>query len=171
MKIALKGRNAMTAEEKNKLDLFNKESKLLEASPKLQIPFDFKTQLELALEQICTFAVDRESGGYISRDIVKAEFEANYLMAYHFRRGKSNLILSTDSDMSALGGPTCLSICSFTEEKSVEKKKKGEKTSSEGRFVYTIGSGSNQLMNKLKVFATSSLPSNKIIFTPTSYPL
>ena len=98
MRLASKKREDLTKDESKKLDLFNKEAKLLEASSKMQIPFDFKLQLELALEQVCAFSVDRESGGYVSRDILKAEFEADYLMAYRFRNGDSDCIFSTDSE-------------------------------------------------------------------------
>ena len=92
-------------------------------------------------------------------------------MAYRFRNGLSDLIFSTDSDMAALCGPSCLSISSFTEENTIKNKNKREKNDGVSRFVYNIGGGSNQLMEELKKYATTSLPSNQIIFTPARYPL
>ena len=35
------------------------------------------------------------------------------MIAHCFRSGECDLIYSADSDMSALCGPNCLSICSF----------------------------------------------------------
>ena len=84
MKLGSKRRGELTKDERKHLDLLNKEETLLGASSKIQIPFDFKVQLELVLEQIRVVSVDRESGRYVTRDILKAEFEADYLMAYQF---------------------------------------------------------------------------------------
>ena len=65
------------------------------------------------MREVSAHTVDRQSGGYVSETILKAEFEADYLMSYQFRIGHSDLVYSNDSDISALCGTECLSICFF----------------------------------------------------------
>ena len=69
----------------------------------MQVPTDFKDQLEETLNQICAFAVDREkegeSSGSVSQEIMKAEFETNYMIANCFRNREYDLIFSTESDV------------------------------------------------------------------------
>ena len=141
MKIACKPIESLRNKERKKLDIYNREAKYLESATKMQVPTDFKDQLEEALNQICASVVDRESGGYVSQDIIKMEFEADYMIAYRFRSGQCDLIFSTDSDMSALCGPDCISICSFGENK---KRKHGK--GNVVRNLYNISGGSNKLM-------------------------
>ena len=68
--------------------------------------------------------------------MIKTKFEADYMITYHFCNGLSHLILSTDSDMAVLGGPSCLSTWLFTEENPAKKRKKGEKNSDVTWFIY-----------------------------------
>lgn len=64
--------NFLTVEErKKKLKLFDKEAKYSESASRMQVPTDFKYQLEEAHYQICTFTIDRESGDYISQEKIK----------------------------------------------------------------------------------------------------
>ena len=58
----------------------------------------------------------------MSENIIKAEYEADYIMAYRFRNGMADLVFSTDSDMSALCGPSCISIRYFGVKKDKKKK-------------------------------------------------
>ena len=71
MKLASKPVDSPTAEEKKKQNLFDKEAKYLESSSRIQVPTDFKDQLEEALNQIRACTIDRESGGYVSQEIIK----------------------------------------------------------------------------------------------------
>lgn len=71
MKIASKPVETQSHEERKKLGLFSKDVKTLENASKMQVPTDFKDQLEEPLNQICAHTIDRESGGFISRDIIK----------------------------------------------------------------------------------------------------
>ena len=126
MKIAAKPIASLTNDEKKELDMFNIESKMLESTSRMAVPSDFMQMLDSALQEICAYSSDRQSGGCVSQNIIKAEFEADYIMAYRFRQGLSDLVYSTDADMSALCGPLCVSIRSFGEEKSKKKRKKGK---------------------------------------------
>ena len=166
MKIAAVPFDDLSAEERKKLELYNKESKQLENASKMQIPVDFEEMLTQALEQIRAFTVDRESGGCVSRQIIKAEFEADYVIAHRFRNGECELIFSTDSDMSALCGPSCLSIRSFGETK---KRRHGKDDCV--RDTFNISGGSNRLMARLQAFIKSDLPHSKIKFEEARYPL
>ena len=106
MKIASKGKDKISADEKNMLDLYNNEAKLLEDASKMQIPLDFKAQLELALDEVGAYLLNRESGGCVSKEVIQAEFETDYMIAYQFRNGLTDIIFSTDSDISVFCGPT-----------------------------------------------------------------
>ena len=166
MKIAAKPLDDLSAEERKRLDLYNKESKTLENASKMQIPVDFKEMLVQALEEVRAFTVDRESGGCVSRQIIKAEYEADYVIAHRFRTGQCELIFSTDSDMSALCGPSCISIRSFGETK---KRKNGKDECVRNSF--NISGGCNKLMNRLQSFIKSDFPHSKIKFEAAKYPL
>ena len=174
MKIASKPVNEMTSAEKKRLDLFNNEAKALESSSRMTVPSDFMEQLDSALVENGAYIADRKSGGYVSRQIIKAEFEADYIMAYRYRKGLSNLVYSTDSDMSALCGPSCISIRYFGEEKDKEKKKnkrKNDNETSSQALVYNISGGSNVIMQKMKTHVESTFPNNMITFEEAKYPL
>ena len=124
MKIASKPETQLTSEEKKRLKIFNAEAKTLELSTRMNVPTSFKHDLESALLEIEACSPNRQSGGFVRREIIKAEFEADYLLAYRFRQGLSDLVYSTDSDLSALGGTACLSIRYFGIEKKQASKKK-----------------------------------------------
>ena len=79
-------------------------------------------QLETALHEVSAFSIDRNSGGYVSDEILKSHFEADYMIAYHFCNKLRNLIYYTDADLSALRGPTCLLIRSFTNDKKKKER-------------------------------------------------
>ena len=107
----------------------------------------------------------------MSQNIIKAEFEADYIMAYRFRQGLSDLVYSTDADMSALCGPLCVSIRSFGEEKSKKKRKKGKGDDETSSYIYEISGGSNTTMNTLKTCIHHDFPDSKVIFNAAKYPL
>ena len=180
MKITGKGKETMMSYEKEMLKKYNNEAKVLEMQTKMQVPFNFFEQLEEALEELECFDVDRESGGYVSRNLIKAEFEADYMIAYRFRNGLSDIIYSTDSDMSALCGVDCISIHYFGEEKGAKKREQsgGSKNNNGNHddnnkttFTYNISGGSNKLMNKMEHHIRKKFPSTKIMFKEAKYPL
>ena len=106
-----------TAIDTQKLGKYNKAAKKLENFFRLQVPTNLIHQLQTALIDISAHEHNAESGEYVSGERIKAGFEANYIIACRFRHGLSDLIYSTDSDsnsdMTALCGPTCISIRSF----------------------------------------------------------
>ena len=83
------------------------------------------------------------------RDIIKAQYESDYVIAHRFQNKKSTIVFSSDADMVALCGSSCLVIRSFVEEKgSKRKRKKGETESA--CYVYEICGGSNTMMDELQ---------------------
>ena len=55
----------------------NNKSKYLDSSSKIQVPANFQSQLIEALHEVNVFTVSRESGGYVSKKVIKAEFEVD----------------------------------------------------------------------------------------------
>ena len=100
----------MAKEEKEKLDEFDYEAKLLELTSCMSVPPDFIVTLDCALQEISAYSVDRQSGGYVCENMIKAKFEADCVMTYCYRQGLSDLVFSIDADMSALCGSSCVSI-------------------------------------------------------------
>ena len=157
MKLACKPVDKMTNEDKKKLDTFNNEAKALESFSRMTVSPDFIHMLDTALQEINGYKKDRQNGGYVSEKMIKAEFEADYIMAYRFRQGLSDLVYSTDADMSALCGPLCISVCSFSEEKKKKRKRsKGDKDSEASVYVYDISGGSNRIMKKIQTHLKSN---------------
>ena len=126
MKLASKPVPEMTTEEKIAFDEYKKEAKKLDALPRLHVPTTFCDDLENALEEIGAFFPDRQKGGVVSREIIKAKYEADYIIAYRFCKGKSTLVYSSDADLIALCGPKCLSIQSFDGHKRKRKNDNDE---------------------------------------------
>jgi hypothetical protein len=178
MKIASsKPMKDLTNEERDKLDQYNKQAKKLECSHRLEVPNDLKDQLDAALLEIHAYTKDRQSGGYVNNNIIKAEFESDYIIAYRYRHKLSDIIYSTDTDMVALCGKHCISIRSFRDEKNKTKQKRKERANDSENNVakeYDISLGSNVLMNKMKAYILSNLPENGedlIKYEKAKYPL
>ena len=94
----------------------------------------------------------------MSDHIIKAEFEADYVIAYRFRNGLSHLVFSTDTNMTALCGIKCLSIRNFAKEKNGNKNRKGNKNDENVRYVYKVTGGSNKLMQEIETHVKSTFP-------------
>ena len=136
----------------------------------MEVPHTFMEQLETALHEVSAFSIDRNSGGYVSDEILKSHFEADYMIAYRFRNKLSDLIYSTDADLSALCGPTCLSIRSFTDDKK-KKRKKATNDDEDLVKLFEISGGSNTIMNQIKNKLDSTMPDHKVNFVPAKYSL
>ena len=169
MKLAAKGSN-MTNEEKNEFHLFNKEAKALESSTRLQVPSNLLEQLDSTLMAAYAYSTDLESGGYVSQNIIKAEFEANYIMTYWFRNGLSDLVFSTDADMATLCGPDSIAITYFGEEKDKKKRKRNNERGS-SPYIYNIKGGSNDMMHNIESHISSYFPFTMSSFKAATYPL
>ena len=154
--------------EKQKLVSLNKEAKRLDKSSRLILPLTFQDDLENQLEEIGAYIPDRQSNGKVSRQTIKAYFESDYTIAYRVRNRKTDLVYSSDGDMTALCGPNTICIRSFKQEKGSRKKRKdGENVV----FVYEITGGSNTLMDEIKTKINTILPSSKIIYKEAKYPI
>ena len=108
---------------------------------------------EAALEQVGAYFPDRRSGGSVSRRIIQAEFETDYIIAYRVRNGLTSMVFSSDSDMVALCGPNRLSIRSFKEEKGQRKRKFW----SRGHLDMWLGISFNSSCNKAIKFVAQSV--------------
>ena len=84
-------------------------------------PTKFKNELYLALQEIDAHTCDRGSGGYVNDMIIKSKYEADYMLAYRFRIGQSDLVYSIDSDLCALCGHNFISIRYFGPEKKAKR--------------------------------------------------
>ena len=173
MKLAAKPEGERTNDEKIELVEYNKEAKRLETATRLHIPVSFKEELELALDEVGAYFPDRQSGGVVSRNTIKAEYESDYIMAHRIRNKQDTLVYSSDADMTALCGPTCLCICSFGEEnKRTKKRKNGDNDGEQTIYSYEVTCGSNTLLNEIKDHITAHLDgSSKIVYTEAPFPL
>ena len=170
MKIASKPESDRTEAEKTAFREYNKEAKQLESSTRLNVPMWFQEELKTALEQIGAYFPDRLSGGVVSRNSVKAEYKSDYIIAYCcICNHMSTMIYSSDSDMTALYGPSCISIHSFREESKQNKNTNGENEAPV--FTYKISLGSNTIMHMIKEHFETNLPGSQIRYTPAKYPL
>ena len=149
MRIASKPKEDMTDREKSELNELNIEAKRLETSKRLNIPSTLKDELDLALEEVGGYVPDRLSGGVVSRELLQAEYESDYMIAYRIRNGKNTLLYSTDGDMAPLCGATSLCIRLFREEKYGKKKRKNGESETPV-YEYEISCGSNILLHQLR---------------------
>ena len=94
MKLAAKPEGEKSEEEIEKHNEFNKEARRLESTGRLHVPPTFRDELETMLEQVGAYVPDRVSGGVVSRNIIQAEFESNYMIAYLIRTHQSTLVSS-----------------------------------------------------------------------------
>jgi hypothetical protein len=143
---------------------------LEQLSSRLYVPTTFLSDLDTALDEIFGYDTDRVSGGFVNREIIKAKFEADYIIAHRFRQGKSDLMYSIDGDLIVLCGPSCLAINSLQVEKSSMKKQKRNDESQEV-LVYSITGGSNTYMRDLQHHIEQHFPTSDIKFQPGEHPL
>lgn len=103
----------------------------------------------------------------VIQKIIKAEFKADYVMAYRFRsRGLTNLVYSIYSDMFALCDPSCISIHYFnSKEKKGDKRKKRRGSENIDAYVFHISGGSNVLMKSIRTHIELAFPASIISWT------
>ena len=73
------------------LNLLNKEAKRLDTN-NLIIDIDFKTKLQQYLEDISAHEDNRINGGFVNKEVIKAEFQADYIIAYRVISGATDFI-------------------------------------------------------------------------------
>ena len=171
MKLASIPENDQSDENKNDIREYNNAAKALEMCKRLCVPPSFKEDLTVELQNIGAFDEDRQSGGVVSKDIIQAEFEADYMIAYRIRNKLSTCIYSSDSDMNTLCGPLTLCIRDVYEEKGAKKRTKEDGDNCSPVLVYEITGGSNKLMDEIKELIDNNSPMNQIIYTKAKYPL
>ncbi len=112
--------------EKEDYENYKKTAKSLEskcAKSSLQIPKDFHSQLSQKLMALGA-CVPNINGGFIHETVLKAKFQADSVIACRSVRGKSDFILSKDSDFPVLIGNRCILITNISESSS---KKRGRR--------------------------------------------
>ena len=177
MKLSGQSSTNMTQNDKEDLDEYNKQAKLLEKHNRLHIPSSFMVDLKHALDETQAFVPDRQSGGYVSERILKAEYESDYLIAYRICSGQSTLVYSTDVDMNALCGPMCLTVRSVKKEKQANtpldfsSNKRAASNGERTMYTYEISGSSNTIMNEIKEMIAQNSPSSKIVYTEAKYPI
>lgn len=126
-------------------------------SKQISIPKDFVERLEEKLLSIGACTVS-EGGGIVERKVLKAKFQADSLLAKRFIEGKSDFILSSDSDFGALIGDECILIKSIKKavcgggQRKKKRKDSAHDTSIQSplSFEVTLGGPSNKKMIELK---------------------
>ena len=128
--MAIARKEQKSSEDLEKLSALNIEAKKLDDS-RLMIATEFCEDLKGRLLDIMAHDENGSNGGYVSRDVIKAEYQADYVMALRFRSKECDLILSTDMDFSAIAGPNCICIKNMktiTEKVSAGEKRKEPKS-------------------------------------------
>ena len=105
------------------LDLLNKEAKQLDTNH-LIININFKEKFQQYLEDISAHDDDRMNGGFVNKELIKAEFQADYIIAYRVISGATDVIFSTDSDFAALCPNQSFCIKSMRLDNGNKHKKK-----------------------------------------------
>jgi len=149
--IVLSTREYLTEEQTSMVDELNKEAGKLDHMCLIINP-DFYTKLQIELEMISAHDDNGHNTGYININIVRAEYQADYIIAHCYISGDTDMIFSTDSDFSALTGSNCICIRSM---KGGGKKNDGKKNINVNvneitSFVYEIVGSSNSQMNDTK---------------------
>ena len=80
MRLASKGIDRLKEEERL-LNSYNVEVKVLRNETWMQVLTNLISQLDEALQEIYACSKDKNSSGFVSRELTKAEFEADYKWA------------------------------------------------------------------------------------------
>ena len=90
------------------LDILDKEAKRLDTN-NLLVDVSFKEKLQHYLEEILAYDDNGMNNSIVNKEILKAEYQADYIIAYCVMSGGTDVIFSSDSDFAAL--TTQQSIC------------------------------------------------------------
>ena len=128
-----------------------------------------------------------ENGGFVSSQILKARFQADYVIAVRSVENKNDFIYSSDSDFAALLGNDCVLIDEVKNKGSRLMKKKKNKNAKDSQeiildstaFSVSLSGASNKKMMKLQQClrgddsscAVKSDNKSKIIWTKAKRPL
>lgn len=123
--------NTATEDEKKDYPKFSKAAKYFEnkcTNSHLKMPKDFHTLLSDQL-MIMNACQPNANGGFVKENILKAKFQADSAIARRSILGKSDFIMSKDSDFPCLLGKECILLHTIHEQKG--KKKRGRKRKSD----------------------------------------
>ena len=115
-------------EVQNELCLFNEAAKSLESKAGITaLRNNFCNLLLLRLSKRNAFEMN-ENGGFVTPFIIKAKFQADYVIALRSKQMKNDFIFSADTDFAALLGNECLMITHVknTGSSFLKKKKNDE---------------------------------------------
>ena len=128
-----------------------------------------------------------ENGGFVSSQILKARFQADYVIAVRSVENKNDFIYSSDSDFAALLGNDCVLIDEVKNRGSRLMKKKKNKNAKDSQeiildstaFSVSLSGASNKKMMKLQQClrgddsscAVKSDNKSKIVWTKAKRPL
>jgi len=110
--MALSTKENTLGEDLEKIKVLNEESRKLDQK-RLNITHEFLGDLHNMLNDIDAFDENPTSGGKVNNTLIKAKFQADYIMSYRYQHMETDLLLSTDMDFSALAGPRCLMIRNY----------------------------------------------------------
>ena len=164
-------------EIKNELHDFNEAAKSLEKKcERVAIRDDFCDLLihRLSLNNATKM---NENGGYVSSKILKARFQADYVIALRSLEKKTDFIYSSDSDFAALLGNDCILIDQVVNKCrglfKTKRRKKNEKqiTLDATSFEVTLDGASNKKMMELEQRLGENKKISKITWTKAKRPL
>ena len=126
-----------TEEDEQNLKTVNNESKKLN-SQRLIVSNESYTDVKSKLDYINAHDEDGNTGGYVSRQIIKAEYEADYVIASRYRSKSCDILLSQDMDYSVIAGPKCICVKTFkvVTEKCKDKRDQRKQNIYERRKTY-----------------------------------
>lgn len=180
----VKSGNASSDEELD-YEKLKKTVKALEskcASSCFKIPDDFHEQLSQKLMALGA-CVPNANGGFVSENVLKAMFQADSVIMHRAIQGKSDFILSKDSDFPALIGKKCILLTKIVPEQGVKvrgRKRKKDKNAintaqhqlkDASTFKVEIAGSNNLKMMELRSKLASSNENEKIEWIEAKYPL
>ena len=170
--MALSTKENTLGEDLEKIKVLNEESRKLDQK-RLNITHEFLGDLHNMLNDIDAFDENPTSGGKVNNTLIKAKFQADYIMSYRYQHMETDLLLSTDMDFSALAGPRCLMIRNYhvTTQKDQTGNKRKKNIEKITNYVFTIGGGSNTHMEELKNMLGDLSTKSKIQWTSAAYPI
>ena len=172
-------------EIKNQLHLYNEATKSLEKKcNRLGMSTRFCDLLLQRLSFTKAFQMN-ENGGFVSPKIIKAKFQADYVIALRSLEKKNDFIYSSDSDFAGLLGNDCVLIDkvqntggrllkkknSKKEKKNAKENKKKEILLDATSFAVTLSGVINRRMSELRQRLEQREKNSKVIWTRAKLPL
>ena len=146
------------SEIKNELQSFNDAAKSLERKcDRFLIRDDFSGLLLHRLKSINAFKKNK-NGGFVCPKILKAKFQADYVIALRSVEGKNDFIYSCDGDFAALIGNECVMIDKIQNKGNVFE-------------VSLAGPCNKKMLDLRRRLKKSKLKSSGITWIKAKYPL